>query len=401
MLATSQRCFSPRPEKSEEVVDSAREALEFGGLFVNAAPLGFAAGDTNLYRYVGNSPISLTDPSGLAPHDHHFMVQEFADEFHKVLRLVDQDFHVDQFASQVEKSFVHGSTKGTQLATDVVDQGQQLSKGGEANNRWKRLFGTDAYKSAPEKMRGRMILEEMLEFAESKDIDLSDLSKYGRVGNVSNNANSLHRFLSLADSLEVDQTKYANQLGKMANKILESPYGRKLMQSAKESTKDLVSKFGKEALSKYGGKALGGLGVVFAAASVYQHGVKGAIAQELGVSELMLDHLVRGDVALNTSWFKTSLDQVSLPNAKLQIGQQMRIFDKNGIHIGYSEILSIYPGDNPGTFQVFISERNGTPVAVNVSGPGRYGIPDGFQPTEAVGNHPFNARELMTPVPRH
>ena len=28
-------------------------------------PLGFAAGDTNLYRYVGNDPTNATDPSGL------------------------------------------------------------------------------------------------------------------------------------------------------------------------------------------------------------------------------------------------------------------------------------------------------------------------------------------------
>ena len=31
-----------------------------------ADPLGFAAGDANLYRYVGNAPTDFTDPSGLA-----------------------------------------------------------------------------------------------------------------------------------------------------------------------------------------------------------------------------------------------------------------------------------------------------------------------------------------------
>jgi RHS repeat-associated protein len=30
-------------------------------------PIGFAAGDANLYRYVGNQPTTLTDPSGLEP----------------------------------------------------------------------------------------------------------------------------------------------------------------------------------------------------------------------------------------------------------------------------------------------------------------------------------------------
>ena len=35
------------------------------GRFIGADPLAFAAGDVNLYRYVGNSPALLTDPSGL------------------------------------------------------------------------------------------------------------------------------------------------------------------------------------------------------------------------------------------------------------------------------------------------------------------------------------------------
>lgn len=34
------------------------------GGFINEDPLGFGAGDTNLRRYVGNSPTNYTDPSG-------------------------------------------------------------------------------------------------------------------------------------------------------------------------------------------------------------------------------------------------------------------------------------------------------------------------------------------------
>ncbi len=34
--------------------------------FISEDPLGLAAGDTNLYRYVGNNPANRTDPSGLA-----------------------------------------------------------------------------------------------------------------------------------------------------------------------------------------------------------------------------------------------------------------------------------------------------------------------------------------------
>jgi hypothetical protein len=39
------------------------------GRFLEDDPIGFAAGDPNLYRYVGNSPTNKTDPSGLMPPD--------------------------------------------------------------------------------------------------------------------------------------------------------------------------------------------------------------------------------------------------------------------------------------------------------------------------------------------
>jgi len=35
------------------------------GRFISEDPIGFEAGDTNLYRYVGNSPVNATDPEGL------------------------------------------------------------------------------------------------------------------------------------------------------------------------------------------------------------------------------------------------------------------------------------------------------------------------------------------------
>ena len=34
------------------------------GAFINRDPEGFAAGDANLYRYVGNNPLTHTDPTG-------------------------------------------------------------------------------------------------------------------------------------------------------------------------------------------------------------------------------------------------------------------------------------------------------------------------------------------------
>lgn len=37
------------------------------GRWISEDPIGFTAGDPNLYRYVGNSPTNFTDPSGLQP----------------------------------------------------------------------------------------------------------------------------------------------------------------------------------------------------------------------------------------------------------------------------------------------------------------------------------------------
>ena len=37
------------------------------GRFMSQDPMGFAAGDTNLYRYVQNTPTDASDPSGLLP----------------------------------------------------------------------------------------------------------------------------------------------------------------------------------------------------------------------------------------------------------------------------------------------------------------------------------------------
>ncbi|OFZ18972.1 MAG: hypothetical protein A2X94_13570 [Bdellovibrionales bacterium GWB1_55_8] len=37
------------------------------GRFLSKDPIGFAGGDTNLYRYVRNTPLQYTDPTGLYP----------------------------------------------------------------------------------------------------------------------------------------------------------------------------------------------------------------------------------------------------------------------------------------------------------------------------------------------
>jgi RHS repeat-associated protein len=46
--------------------DGAREENPMDGRWMSRDPLGFKAGDLNRYRYVFNSPMTFTDPSGLA-----------------------------------------------------------------------------------------------------------------------------------------------------------------------------------------------------------------------------------------------------------------------------------------------------------------------------------------------
>ena len=45
--------------------DHARWYDPGSGAFITRAPMGYAAGDPNLYRYCGNNPTSATDPTGL------------------------------------------------------------------------------------------------------------------------------------------------------------------------------------------------------------------------------------------------------------------------------------------------------------------------------------------------
>jgi RHS repeat-associated protein len=59
--------YTGREQDSETGLDyyRARYYDASNGRFISEDPISFAAGDTNIYRYVGNSPTNGTDPSGL------------------------------------------------------------------------------------------------------------------------------------------------------------------------------------------------------------------------------------------------------------------------------------------------------------------------------------------------
>ncbi|MCA9185414.1 MAG: hypothetical protein KDA99_07335, partial [Planctomycetales bacterium] len=46
------------------------------GRWISEDPIGFAAGDANLTRYVGNASAINVDPSGLVSSGHHLLPQQ-------------------------------------------------------------------------------------------------------------------------------------------------------------------------------------------------------------------------------------------------------------------------------------------------------------------------------------
>jgi RHS repeat-associated protein len=56
------------------------------GRWISKDPIGFAAGDVNQFRYVGNGPTNATDPSGLERMGHHWIPQEIFKNLKSVSR---------------------------------------------------------------------------------------------------------------------------------------------------------------------------------------------------------------------------------------------------------------------------------------------------------------------------
>jgi len=60
------------------------------GRWLSQDPIGFAAGDVNLYRYVGNSPTNATDPSGLVKSKFQANLEELLQQL-QLNKLVDKN----------------------------------------------------------------------------------------------------------------------------------------------------------------------------------------------------------------------------------------------------------------------------------------------------------------------
>ena len=72
------------------------------GRFISQDPIGFTAGDTNLYRYVGNAPGDATDPSGLdaainGTGFHSGIKLEIRDNLGQVIGILEADYAAANF----------------------------------------------------------------------------------------------------------------------------------------------------------------------------------------------------------------------------------------------------------------------------------------------------------------
>ena len=77
-------------------------------------PIRFAGGDTNLYRYVGNNPVSRSDHSGLRPGDKYNTQEEAAEA-------AGNDIYVQSQETDSEMGgYIYQNPDGTYSYTDPV-----------------------------------------------------------------------------------------------------------------------------------------------------------------------------------------------------------------------------------------------------------------------------------------
>jgi RHS repeat-associated protein len=100
------------------------------GQFIGQDPLSFGAGDSNLYRYVGNSPTNLTDPSGMWPWDGlgekiNQGANYVAEKVQKGANWVKQEagYHVDGWNQEAEEAQLGEQLYSNPLGT-LVDAGE-------------------------------------------------------------------------------------------------------------------------------------------------------------------------------------------------------------------------------------------------------------------------------------
>ncbi|QDU59615.1 tRNA3(Ser)-specific nuclease WapA precursor [Planctomycetes bacterium Pan216] len=145
-----------------------REYNPTTGRFLSRDPLGFGAGDTNLYRYVGNSPLSAIDPLGLAAMSEkavHKRLQALKREAVKCLGQYLEGVFIDSAVQFAIQGITGLSGQGVYLWYN----GEQVYTGKTLNHRDRR----NAWKSALNK--GGSTLNKHIAIRLSKELKESDL----------------------------------------------------------------------------------------------------------------------------------------------------------------------------------------------------------------------------------
>ena len=108
------------------------------GRWISPDPTGFTAGDTNEYRYVGNSPANATDPRGLAGEGKAFkeiiikLTKEGVErKLYKIHHIIGHALFADaRFAKFLSEIGI-----GKNLAKNLVARSQRRTR----RRRWRRL----------------------------------------------------------------------------------------------------------------------------------------------------------------------------------------------------------------------------------------------------------------------
>jgi RHS repeat-associated protein len=117
------------------------------GRWLSEDPIGFAGGDANLYRYVGNAPGMYTDPSGLAgkptiPQADRNAIQRFVDGGVPLpdgfLDRVENQAYLKWFQSQVREN-LNKSIEGLKACAEEKMQGTYFRNIARQTNRLERL----------------------------------------------------------------------------------------------------------------------------------------------------------------------------------------------------------------------------------------------------------------------
>jgi RHS repeat-associated protein len=124
------------------------------GRFISEDPIGFTAGDANLYRYVGNSPTNSTDPSGLIDPknvDDEFLnkleeqlkwcKEKFGDNLQNKRKEIDKKILEEAKKNSCENPDLKGeSTKKPQVPDDSYHNSKKLTNPDTNQDDWLQTF---------------------------------------------------------------------------------------------------------------------------------------------------------------------------------------------------------------------------------------------------------------------